>query len=129
KLHQRDWVLARGVTWIEWTFDPLIRRNAYFNLTRLGAVIVGYEPDLYGAMRDATNAGEESDRVVARWDLRAPAAPPADTSTGEVILAPGDDGSPSATASDAPVLRAWIPERSEERRVGKECRSRWAPDE
>src|SRR5699024_8773798 len=32
KLHQRAWALRRGVREIAWTFDPLIRRNAYFNL-------------------------------------------------------------------------------------------------
>jgi GNAT superfamily N-acetyltransferase len=37
KLHQRAWALARGVGAVCWTFDPLIRRNAYFNLHKLGA--------------------------------------------------------------------------------------------
>jgi predicted GNAT superfamily acetyltransferase len=32
KLHQRAWALRRGVQVIEWTFDPLVARNAYFNL-------------------------------------------------------------------------------------------------
>lgn len=108
KQHQREWCLDRGVTTVEWTFDPLIRRNAYFNLTRLGALIVGYEPDLYGAMRDAVNAGEETDRVVVRWDLDVGRA--IATSGGDVILRGGDDGAPVITNSDEPVLRAWIPD-------------------
>ena len=37
KQHQRRWCLARGVTVMEWTTDPLVRRNAYFNVTKLGA--------------------------------------------------------------------------------------------
>ncbi|MBV9935725.1 MAG: GNAT family N-acetyltransferase, partial [Actinobacteria bacterium] len=37
KQHQREWALAHGIDVIEWTFDPLVRRNAYFNLTKLGA--------------------------------------------------------------------------------------------
>ena len=110
KQHQRDWAVARGVTVIEWTFDPLVRRNAYFNLTRLGAVIVAYEPDLYGAMRDAVNRGEKTDRVVARWDLRAPMHSHVDSPDGEVILRCDDSGAPRQSESDAPVLRAWIPE-------------------
>ena len=32
KLHQRGWALARGIDVIEWTFDPLVARNAYFNV-------------------------------------------------------------------------------------------------
>ena len=37
KLHQRAWALLRGVSEIAWTFDPLVSRNAYFNLVKLGA--------------------------------------------------------------------------------------------
>jgi predicted GNAT superfamily acetyltransferase len=29
KVHQRAWCLRRGVRVIAWTYDPLIRRNAY----------------------------------------------------------------------------------------------------
>ena len=32
KVHQRAWALERGLDTITWTFDPLIRRNAWFNL-------------------------------------------------------------------------------------------------
>src|SRR5215471_4871048 len=49
KLHQRDWALARGRTAISWTFDPLIARNAYFNLHTLGATAVEYLPDFCGS--------------------------------------------------------------------------------
>jgi predicted GNAT superfamily acetyltransferase len=110
KQHQRRWALERGVDVVEWTFDPLIRRNAYFNLARLGAKVVAYERNLYGSMRDAMNAGEETDRAVVRWDLRAPATGAPDGSTATVILAADDDGAPVPSSSDAPVLRAWIPE-------------------
>jgi len=37
KLHQRSWALEHGIETITWTFDPLVRRNAFFNLSRLGA--------------------------------------------------------------------------------------------
>lgn len=76
KLHQRAWCLQRGVMTISWTFDPLVARNAWFNLRRLGARVVSYLPDLYGAMPDAVNAGHPSDRLFVHWDLRA-ALPPA----------------------------------------------------
>lgn len=72
KLHQRAWALARGFTSISWTFDPLVRRNAIFNLARLGADVEGYFEDLYGTMSDAINAGDQSDRFLLRWHLERP---------------------------------------------------------
>jgi predicted GNAT superfamily acetyltransferase len=69
KLHQRAWALARGITTITWTFDPLVRRNAHFNLTKLGAVAAEYLPDFYGPMQDSINGGDETDRLLTRWDL------------------------------------------------------------
>src|SRR5205085_5389201 len=39
KLAQRAWALHAGAIRMTWTFDPLLRRNARFNLTRLGAVV------------------------------------------------------------------------------------------
>lgn len=72
KLHQRAWALERGLATITWTYDPLLRRNAWFNLGKLGARAVGYLVDFYGTMQDAQNGGDESDRAVALWDLRAP---------------------------------------------------------
>jgi predicted GNAT superfamily acetyltransferase len=110
KQHQRSWALERDITVIEWTFDPLVRRNAYFNLTKLGAVVVGFEADFYGSMRDALNLGEETDRAVARWDLTATAPDPVDVTDAAVILRADDDGRPVADAGSTPVLRAWIPE-------------------
>ena len=73
KQHQRDWVLARGRTAISWTFDPLIARNAYFNLHSLGATVVDYLPDFYGAMDDGVNAGDATDRLYVVWALGTPA--------------------------------------------------------
>jgi len=71
KQHQRMWCLDRGVPSIEWTFDPLVRRNAYFNLAKLGADAVEYLVDFYGPMDDGINTGDESDRLLVRWNLRS----------------------------------------------------------
>ena len=60
---------ARTSTTVTWTYDPLIRRNAFFNLTRLGARPVEYLVDFYGEMTDAINAGQGSDRLMLHWDL------------------------------------------------------------
>lgn len=74
KQHQRAWALERGIETITWTFDPLVRRNAWFNLAKLGATAVEYLVDFYGPMSDGLNAGEPTDRLFTRWDLLAPPA-------------------------------------------------------
>jgi len=74
KQDQRRWCVERSVTTVEWTTDPLVRRNAYFNLTKLGARASSYLVNFYGAMRDGLNAGEESDRLLITWELGSPRA-------------------------------------------------------
>ena len=69
KLHQRVWSLERGIAVITWTFDPLMSRNSYLNLTQLGAEAAEYLPNFYGAMVDSINAADESDRILAAWWL------------------------------------------------------------
>ena len=69
KAHQRWWALSHGIDTIVWTFDPLVARNAKLNLVNLGVSVRDYEVNFYGAMTDAINVGEESDRVFAWWDL------------------------------------------------------------
>ena len=71
KLHQRAWCLRRHVRAIAWTYDPLIRRNGYFNLVKLGARPVEYLRNFYGTMDDAINGGTETDRLLVHWDLRS----------------------------------------------------------
>ena len=68
KQHQRDWAFARDVGHITWTFDPLIARNAHFNLIVLGARVVEHLPHHYGA---------DADRLLVSWALAGgrPAAP------------------------------------------------------
>ncbi|WP_329252303.1 GNAT family N-acetyltransferase [Actinoallomurus sp. NBC_01490] len=72
KRHQREWALAHGIRTITWTFDPLVRRNAYFNLAKLAARPTEYLPDFYGEMPDELNAGDPSDRLLLFWHLDAP---------------------------------------------------------
>jgi predicted GNAT superfamily acetyltransferase len=73
KLDQRRWALEQGIGLITWTFDPLVRRNAVFNLAKLGATVSEYLVDFYGAMADGVNAGQGSDRWWVRWELDGPA--------------------------------------------------------
>jgi predicted GNAT superfamily acetyltransferase len=88
KHHQRVWALERGVTTVSWTFDPLVGRNAYFNLHKLGADAAAYLTDFYGSMSDGVNAGDASDRIYLQWRLAGPkAVAAANGRTSDVDLA------------------------------------------
>jgi len=123
KQHQRRWCLERGVNVIEWTFDPLVRRNAYFNFNRLGAEASAYLVNLYGAMPDGLNAGEESDRIVISWRLDSRQAEEAaagrphdpaadDLQSGKIdsVLSLGVGGEPVRGSSGARVIVCQVPE-------------------
>jgi predicted GNAT superfamily acetyltransferase len=71
KLAQRAWALQAGASRMTWTFDPLLRRNARFNITRLGAVVTEYLVDFYGQIADGIN-DLETDRLAVTWNLTAP---------------------------------------------------------
>jgi predicted GNAT superfamily acetyltransferase len=108
KLHQRAWCLERGLERITWTFDPLVRRNAHFNLVKLGARPEAYLRSFYGVMGDAINEGDESDRLLAVWRLAEPAggeaAVPAWPSALEAV-----DERPVVTAASGPVVLVATP--------------------
>jgi len=91
KLHQRRWALGRGITTITWTFDPLQRRNAYFNLAKLAARADDYLEDFYGDMPDELNAGGPSDRLLVSWRLGAPAVAAAAEGIPSVGTEPGPE--------------------------------------
>lgn len=69
KWMQRELVLEQGFDCIAWTFDPLQRGNANFNIHRLGCICNEYHVNLYGQMPDQLNAGLPSDRFETRWWL------------------------------------------------------------
>jgi len=140
KWHQRAWCLQRGIGRVRWTFDPLIRRNAVFNLVVLGARAVAYTEDRYGRMRDARNAGAPTDRLLVDWDLTAPrvraaaggrAAAPDVTALrragAEELLRIDDQGAPHLTPTDAPRRLVRIPEDIEQlRRDDHDLALAWA---
>jgi predicted GNAT superfamily acetyltransferase len=72
KLFQRDEALKNGISLIEWTFDPLEMRNAYFNLVRLGAVSRRFIPNCYGVTSSELHSGLPTDRLIAEWWLDSP---------------------------------------------------------
>jgi predicted GNAT superfamily acetyltransferase len=91
KLAQRAQCLEQGIPRVRWTFDPLLSRNAHFNLTKLGATADRFLPNFYGEMTDALNRGERSDRLMVRWDLEREPAGIARDSGFEVLGRSGED--------------------------------------
>jgi predicted GNAT superfamily acetyltransferase len=68
-LKRAQWQVVRhqGLDHVTWTYDPLLSRNAYLNIARLGAVCSNYRRSEYGDMRDEFNAGLPSDRFQVDW--------------------------------------------------------------
>ncbi|GGM85881.1 hypothetical protein GCM10011609_22640 [Lentzea pudingi] len=132
KLDQRTWALERGMTEVTWTFDPLVRRNAYFNLGKLGADATEYLPDFYGHMDDDINGGGETDRLLISWRIASPEVasacsgqPRTASATGVVGLGISEDGLPVpgvcsgstvlvAVPADIETLRATNPAAAQE---------------
>jgi len=73
KQAQRQWCADRGIALVTWTFDPMLARNAHFNMRKLGARARVLLPDFYGAMDDDINRGEPTDRLEVRWDVNGDA--------------------------------------------------------
>lgn len=75
KWAQREKALAQGVRFIKWTFEPMLPRNAHFNLNRLGATVSSYAENYYGTDyhvnfgHPAKPIGLDSDRLFAYWQL------------------------------------------------------------
>ena len=67
KLEQRVDALARGIKLVEWTFDPLEIKNAFFNIERLGAIVRRFVLNQYGTTSSPLNAGLPTDRCTAEW--------------------------------------------------------------
>lgn len=136
KLHQRAWTLLRGASVICWTFDPLVARNAYFNIVKLAARPVEYLPNFYGTMRDGINGSGESDRLLMRWQLDSPEVGSACLGTapmlgagagagaaydGRVVsaLASTPTGTPVVGSLDSPMVSVAVPRDIEDLRRSK----------
>lgn len=106
KLAQRAQALDRGIRVARWTFDPLVARNAYFNLVKLGADADGFHRNFYGDMTDLLNRGERTDRLVIRWDLgREPGRAPAEAEEATVVLdREGSEDAPRPSEVRAPEV-------------------------
>lgn len=99
KEHQRSWARERGAARVSWTFDPLIARNAYFNIRKLGCDIEAYLTDFYGPMTDSVNHGQPSDRLLVSWSLDDDGArTPHPEHTARIVLR-DVDGLPASDAA------------------------------
>jgi predicted GNAT superfamily acetyltransferase len=95
KLAQRAQALEQGIHVARWTFDPLVARNAWLNLGKLGASADRFGRAFYGEMTDDLNRGDRTDRLVVRWDLDADPGPrPVPVEVPAVLAAEGDPASP-----------------------------------
>lgn len=75
KWAQRARAISEGRSYITWTWNPMMARNAHFNLNRLGATTRSYAVNFYGTEGIVTGATEQtgidSDRLFADWDLKS----------------------------------------------------------
>lgn len=142
KLHQRRLLLPVGVEVARWTFDPLVSKNAYLNLARLGARPVRYVRDYYGEGDDSElSAGIGTDRFVVEWRLAeervarlaergAPEPVPEEHAAAPVVnMGEAAGGAPEPVAvdpPDAPAVRVEVPaDVLEVRRRAPEEAARW----
>jgi predicted GNAT superfamily acetyltransferase len=113
KEHQRELLRARGVGEIQWSYDPLVARNAHLNLARLGACVTEYVVDMYSDSDSPLHRGFGTDRFIVSWRTDGTAQP---RRSGPIDAAPvmntGADGRPTAEPhlpDHSPLLRVEIP--------------------
>ena len=109
KNHQRAWAADQRLKWVTWTFDPLVRRNAWFNIEVLRAHVADYLVDFYGPMTDSINAHDESDRLMVAW--------PTDPTATTVTTNPDARQVEVPTPEDIVVIRRTDPAASREWRL------------
>jgi chorismate synthase len=120
KEFQREAVRAVGATRMYWTFDPLVARNAHFNLNLLGARVAEYVVDMYGTETGSElHRGMGTDRFVAVWPIEAQGKSASSTSmvgatspTAPVLNAPPHARTPdldAIAAATPPLVRIEIP--------------------
>lgn len=114
KLYQRDWCLARGISRVRWTFDPLRALNATLNIARLGAQSDTYLEDYYGAMA-GINSGLASDRLLVDWDLAS--GPVAALAEGKAPQDPDSRPLDLALPEDIEALAARDPGQAQAQRL------------
>ena len=92
KEHQRAWAAQHDIDWLTWTFDPLDRRNAWFNIEVLHAHVADYLVNFHGALSDSVNGPDETDRLLVAWPSDASAdRGPAPRAVSDIRIATPED--------------------------------------
>jgi predicted GNAT superfamily acetyltransferase len=115
KLAQREDAISRNVKLIEWTFDPLEIKNAYFNIERLGAVVRRFVLNQYGMTTSHLHGSLPTDRCIAEWWISSPRA---DAIIAGKSFERGPIVERIAIPSDIATLRTKNPERAREIQAG-----------
>jgi len=71
KKKQRQFAEYQGVHLITWTFDPLISRNAYVYLHKLGGMAKVYQADYFAGIDELQDQSGASDRMVCEWWIKS----------------------------------------------------------
>ena len=110
KAAQRDVALSWGTRRMRWTFDPLITRNAHFNLDVLGSVGRWFHPGFFG---------DGTDRITVDWDLERPPGPTAEPVAAPCAAAEEPWGRPVRDSA-----RIWVPVPSDTAALARTDRGR-----
>lgn len=111
KLAQKKALAELGVDTLYWSFDPLVARNAHFNVNRLGATIAEFVPDMYGAT-DSELHRLGTDRFIARWSMKGVAGAvgsPCDRVEGSELPYMGKPGCNGHLPPGADVIEVPVP--------------------
>ena len=118
--HQRAWAMDHGIEQITWMFDPLVRRNGWFAVVKVGARAVAYYPDFFGYLNDPVNRWDYTDRCLARWKVDSNSPPTSEAPEPEpsdralLILSDDENGRPALASHSwiddpPPVLLCQVP--------------------
>jgi predicted GNAT superfamily acetyltransferase len=108
KEFQRSTLGALGIRRVFWSFDPLMAKNAHFNINRLGAQVVEYVPDMYGVTSSPLHLGLPTDRLIVAIDTTMAIASHGETpasSDAMLIEVPGDIA--AVTRESLAAARQW----------------------
>ena len=117
---QRAELAVRGIPRMSWSFDPLVAKNAYLNLNRLGARVVEYVPDMYGTTSSPLHFGLATDRLVVSCDTQPPKRTPEtfDSPLGRLaVLTPDPHDGDLRLDKSTPPAAFWIEIPSDVRQV------------
>lgn len=100
KQYQLEYARSRGLSYVGWTFDPLQRKNAQFNLNIVGGVATAFYDNFYGLLGDRINGEFFTHRLFVEWNGTRPSK-----NDGRFVAVPEDIG--RLRAEHPQSARAW----------------------